>query len=94
MSTEDGTITAWAQRVSGSNATIVVDNSGSGAIYKGLAIARATNGAPQIYGANFHAGVVDVSASIRPIVHDVVVVGDLDVVQVDGTKLLHLLRYD
>src|SRR5207302_7966601 len=60
MSTEDGTITAWAQRVSGSNATIVVDNSGSGAIYKGLAIARATNGAPQIYGANFHAGVVDV----------------------------------
>ena len=60
MSTEDGTITAWAQRVSGTNATIVVDNSGSGAIYKGLAIARGTNGAPQIYGANFHAGVVDI----------------------------------
>ncbi len=57
--TEDGTITAW-NSAAGSNAVIVVDNSGSGAVYKGLAIARLTNGAPQLYAANFHAGVVEV----------------------------------
>ncbi len=37
-----------------------------------------------------HAGVVDVGAAIGPIVHDVMVVGDLDVVQIDGAKLRHL----
>lgn len=58
--TEDGTILAWDQKLSGTNASIVVDRSGAGAIYKGLAIARTTNGAPQIYAANFHAGVIDV----------------------------------
>jgi len=58
MATEDGTITAWSQRVSGSDATIVATV--SNAVYKGLAIARDTNGAPLIYAANFHAGVVDV----------------------------------
>jgi len=59
-STEDGTITAWNLLVTKSNAVIVVDNSESGAVYKGLAIARLTNGTPQLYAANFHAGVVDV----------------------------------
>lgn len=59
MSTEDGTIAAWSQQLSGSNATLVVDNSGSGAVYKGLAIARDTNGTPNLYAANFHAGVID-----------------------------------
>jgi uncharacterized protein (TIGR03118 family) len=68
MATEDGTITAWNQRISGSNAVIVVDNSGAGAVYKGLAIARDTNGAPRIYAANFHAGVVDVfDAHFQPV---------------------------
>jgi uncharacterized protein (TIGR03118 family) len=60
MATEEGTITAWNQHFSGSNAVIVVDNSAGGAVYKGLAITRDTNGSPQIYAANFHAGVVDV----------------------------------
>jgi uncharacterized protein (TIGR03118 family) len=60
MATEDGTITAWNHDVNESNAVIVVDNSASNAVYKGLAIARLTNGAPQLYAANFHAGVVDV----------------------------------
>jgi uncharacterized protein (TIGR03118 family) len=60
MSTEDGTITAWNLQVNGSNAVIVVDNSASGAVYKGLALARDANGRPQIYAANFHAGIVDV----------------------------------
>jgi uncharacterized protein (TIGR03118 family) len=60
MATEDGTIAGWNYFVSRSNAVIAVDNSPFGAVYKGLAIARATNGAPQLYAANFHAGVVDV----------------------------------
>lgn len=58
MATEDGTITAWSQRVSGSNAVIVAAT--ADAVYKGLAMARDTNGAPHLYAANFHAGVVDV----------------------------------
>ncbi len=60
MATEDGTIAAWNRSITGSNAVIVVDNSASGAVYKGLAIAHDSNGAPQIYAANFHAGTVDV----------------------------------
>lgn len=60
MATEDGTIAAWNFLVSRSNAVLAVDNSASGAVYKGLAIARLTNGAPQLYAANFHAGTVDV----------------------------------
>jgi uncharacterized protein (TIGR03118 family) len=60
VATEDGTICAWNRSVTGSNAVIVVDNSGSGAVYKGLAIACATNGTPQLYAANFHAGTIDV----------------------------------
>ena len=36
-----------------------------------------------------HAGVVDVRSAIGPIVHDVMIVGDLDVVQVDGAELRH-----
>src|SRR5712691_4374337 len=43
MATEDGTITAWSHSVTGTNAVIVVDNSGDGAVYKGLTIARDTN---------------------------------------------------
>lgn len=58
MATEDGTITAWSQKISGSDAVIVASR--AGAVYKGLAIARETNGVPQLYAANFHAGVVDV----------------------------------
>ncbi len=59
MATEDGTIAAWSESISGSNAVIVVDNSGSGAVYKGLAIATDTNGNPNLYAANFHAGTID-----------------------------------
>jgi uncharacterized protein (TIGR03118 family) len=49
---EDGTISGWN---SGTNAVVKVDNSASGAIYKGLALAAGT-----LYAANFHAGTVDV----------------------------------
>ncbi len=59
-STEDGTIAAVNFFVTGSNAVLAVDRSASGAVYKGLAIARLTNGMPQLYAANFHANLVDV----------------------------------
>ena len=60
MATEDGTITAWNQSINKSNALIVVDRSGAGAVYKGLTMLRDTNGAPQIYAADFHNNAVDV----------------------------------
>ncbi len=51
---------AWNHSVTGTNGVIVVDNSASGAVYKGLAIVRDANDAPLIFAANFHAGSVDV----------------------------------
>ena len=70
FATEDGTIVGWNANVSPSSAgftppsrhaIIAVDNSGSGAIYKGLAITNA-GGTPLLYATNFHAGTVDVFA--------------------------------
>ena len=55
FSTEQGTIAAWN---TGSTAQIVADNSASGAIYKGLAIAKREVGLT-LYATNFHAGTVD-----------------------------------
>lgn len=54
--TEDGTISAWA---SGAAATLAVDNSTSGAVYKGLAIATSSAG-DRLYATNFRAARVDV----------------------------------
>ena len=56
--TEDGTIVAWNPSA-GSNAVIVVDRSGLGAVYKGLTIARDTNNVPHIYAANFRSDYID-----------------------------------
>jgi uncharacterized protein (TIGR03118 family) len=56
FSTEDGTISGWS---SGTSASLAVNNSGSGAVYKGLAEASAA-GNNYLYAANFHAGTVDV----------------------------------
>jgi len=54
---EDGTISAW---IPGDNTTtIVADQSASGAVYKGCAIASQA-GNNYLFAANFHAGVVDV----------------------------------
>jgi uncharacterized protein (TIGR03118 family) len=55
FASEDGTMSGWA---GGTDAFVVV-SSPSGAVYKGLAIAHAIAG-DFIYGANFHAGTVDV----------------------------------
>jgi uncharacterized protein (TIGR03118 family) len=57
FSSEDGTITAW-DGASGGSAQLMADNSGAGAVYKGLAIAVSTAG-PRLYATNFAAGTID-----------------------------------
>jgi uncharacterized protein (TIGR03118 family) len=57
--TLDGTISAWANGANPNAAIIKVDNSGSGAVYTGLAL----GGTPQaqlIYAANYHSGAIEV----------------------------------
>jgi uncharacterized protein (TIGR03118 family) len=56
--TEDGTIAGWNPTVDLHNAVTAVDNSGNGAIYKGLAIGTTENGS-FIYATNFHSGWVE-----------------------------------
>jgi uncharacterized protein (TIGR03118 family) len=56
FATEEGTISGWS---GGGNAIREVDNSGSGAVYKGLAIARQGNN-DFLYATDFHNGRVDV----------------------------------
>ncbi|MGA3236873.1 MAG: TIGR03118 family protein [Bryobacteraceae bacterium] len=56
---EDGVISGWNQSVSGSAASILFDNSKSGAVYTGCAVGG-TAAAPYIFAANFNAGTVDV----------------------------------
>jgi uncharacterized protein (TIGR03118 family) len=59
--TADGALSAWASSVSATQAQLMVDNSGSGAVYYGLAIsATTTNAAPLLYAANFASGNIDV----------------------------------
>ena len=69
FSTEDGTILGWNPGVNppgfdpakaGKYAIIAVDNSASGAVYKGLAIATDSTGRTLLYAPNFRAGTVDV----------------------------------
>ena len=56
FATEDGTISAWN---GGTASTIMVDNSGAGAVYEGLAIGTSANGAT-LYAPNFKTGNIDV----------------------------------
>jgi uncharacterized protein (TIGR03118 family) len=58
FATEDGTILGWSPAVNVASAVIAVNNSGSGAVYKGLAIGSTANG-NFLYAANFHAGTVE-----------------------------------
>jgi uncharacterized protein (TIGR03118 family) len=55
--TEDGTLSAWAGGLT--NAVIAVDNSASGAVYKGLAFGVNVHGA-FLFATNFNAGTIDV----------------------------------
>jgi uncharacterized protein (TIGR03118 family) len=59
FASENGTIAAWAADVDARNALLVVDNAGSGAIYKGLALAA--NGTGNfLYATDFHNSRIDV----------------------------------
>lgn len=59
FATESGTIAGWAPNVNLNNAVMAVDNSTSGAIYKGLALAA--NGSGHfIYATDFHNNRVDI----------------------------------
>jgi uncharacterized protein (TIGR03118 family) len=62
FATEDGTISGWNPSVDPANAVRMVDNSASGAVYKGLAIGSNSSG-DFLYAANFHAGTIDVFGS-------------------------------
>lgn len=59
FATEDGTISAWNPTVNPTHAILVVDNSASQAVYKGLAIGANASG-NFLYAANFHDGTIDV----------------------------------
>jgi uncharacterized protein (TIGR03118 family) len=68
FSSEDGTITAW-NGAAGGMAQIMADNSGAGAVYKGLAVAVSPTSGPLLYATNFNAGTVDTfDANFSPIV--------------------------
>ena len=56
---EDGVISGWNGGVSGTKASILFDNSKSGAVYTGCALGG-TAAAPYLFAANFNAGTVDV----------------------------------
>jgi uncharacterized protein (TIGR03118 family) len=69
FATEDGTIAGWNAIVDPAKAVIAVNNSASGAVYKGLAMGFNESGA-FLFATNFHAGTVDVFDSkfqpVRP----------------------------
>ncbi|HVO98853.1 MAG TPA: TIGR03118 family protein [Bryobacteraceae bacterium] len=54
--TEDGTVSAWN---GGKTATVMIDNSAAGTVYKGMAIGS-TSAGPLLYLANFSYGTIDV----------------------------------
>ncbi len=59
FATEDGTLAGWSRNVNATAAILAADNSGSGAVYKGLALG--SNGSGNLlYATNFHAGRIDV----------------------------------
>ncbi|HEX2715777.1 MAG TPA: TIGR03118 family protein, partial [Candidatus Acidoferrales bacterium] len=58
FATEDCTILGWSPAVNPTIAVVAVNNSGLGAVYKGLAIGSTTSG-NFLYAANFHAGTVE-----------------------------------
>jgi uncharacterized protein (TIGR03118 family) len=59
FATEDGTLSGWSPMVDADNAILGADNSGTGAVYKGLALARNRSG-NFLFATNFHAGTIDV----------------------------------
>ncbi|MDB5351408.1 MAG: hypothetical protein JWN86_2655 [Planctomycetota bacterium] len=67
FATEDGTISGWSPTVDATHAILAVDNSASGAVYKGLALGSSSSG-NRLFATNFHAGTVDVfDANFKPV---------------------------
>ncbi len=67
FATEDGTISGWNSGLDPQNSVLLVDNSGAGAVYKGLALAT-TDAGPRLYAANFSLGTIDVfDANLAPV---------------------------
>jgi len=56
---EDGSISGWNQNVDLTNAIVTVDNSASGAVYKGAALGQ-VKGKTDLFVTNFHDGTVEV----------------------------------
>jgi len=66
FATEEGTISGWSPMVDAKNAKLMVDNSASGAIYKGLAIGSTGF----LYATDFHNRKIDVwDSSFTPVVN-------------------------
>lgn len=57
--TENGSISGWSSGVNSAQAVVAVDNSKTGAVYKGMAIGTPTGGTPRIYATNFNSGKVE-----------------------------------
>jgi uncharacterized protein (TIGR03118 family) len=71
---EDGIITGWNSTVDATHAKVLLDNSKSGAVYKGCALGG-TSAAPLIFAANFNSGKVDeFDGNFNPVVNAVGVV--------------------
>jgi uncharacterized protein (TIGR03118 family) len=68
FSTEEGKILGWNPGVAATQAQVAVDNSATGAVYKGLAIASTPDG-DFLYATDFHNGRVDVFDSSFDPVH-------------------------
>lgn len=66
FATEDGTISGWNTAGDVTTAVLAVDNSGTGAVYKGLALGGNASG-HLLYAANFNSGKIDVfDAAFNP----------------------------
>jgi uncharacterized protein (TIGR03118 family) len=69
--TENGTIDGWSPAVGGaapSTKTEVARNNGANAVYKGLAVAQASDGKTYLYATNFRSGRVEAyNGSFKPV---------------------------
>lgn len=59
VATESGTIIGWTPEVNARRGAVVVDRSGQGAVYEGIAIVE-VDGERRLYATNFQSGYVDV----------------------------------
>jgi uncharacterized protein (TIGR03118 family) len=63
---EDGTISAWSPVINLTQAQLIIDNSATGAVYKGLALGNNRMGS-FLYATNFRSGKIDVfDSTFRP----------------------------